>query len=116
MFRFFYFGEVQISAFYAKITAEGTHWPYVWFVLQELRIVYPIALAIPAALLLRHMQQQAHFSLLVALSLMGIFFAGSNFDFNPTSASTRSPYPSFICCLPARATRSASFPGARLAP
>lgn len=82
-FRFFYFGEVQISAFYAKITAEGTNWPYVWFVLQELRILYPIALAIPAVLLLRRMQQPAHFSLLVALSLMGIFFAGSNFDFKP---------------------------------
>ncbi|QRY80620.1 hypothetical protein JVX91_05815 [Pseudomonas sp. PDNC002] len=82
-FRLFYFHEVQVSAFYSKITAEGASWSYIWFVLKELRILYPLALAIPALLLLKRMSQPASFMLLVALSLMGIFFAGSNFDFKP---------------------------------
>lgn len=82
-FRYFYFHEVQISAFYAKITAEGIHWNYVWFVLHELRISYLILPAIPAIFLLRRMAHPNHFAMILLLSLIGVYFAGSNYDFKP---------------------------------
>lgn len=81
VFRYFYFDEVQISAFYAKISVDGVLWDYLWTALRQYRLVYLLALVLPAALLWRRDAANGPFVLLLLLSCGGLYFAAANYDF-----------------------------------
>lgn len=80
VFRYFYFGEIQISPFYAKISVDGVQWGYLWGVLKEYRLLYLLALVVPAALFWRRTIANGPFVLLALLTGAGLFFAAANFD------------------------------------
>lgn len=81
VFRYFYFDELQISAFYAKISVEGVLWGYLWAALKQYRLVYLLALVLPATLLWRNRASNGPFVLLLLLSCGGLYFAAANYDF-----------------------------------
>ncbi|EEZ3329050.1 hypothetical protein D1O90_005240, partial [Escherichia coli] len=81
VFRYFYFGDIQISPFYAKISVSGVQWDYLWNVLREYRLIYLLVLSIPAALLWQRDAANGPFILIAVLTGAGLLFAAANFDF-----------------------------------
>lgn len=80
-FRCFYFEDIQISAFYAKISDGQVLWAYLAETLRGLRWHYFVALIIPAALYGFKSKAKAEIYLLLALSCVGLYFAAANFDY-----------------------------------
>lgn len=83
VFRFLYFDEVQVSAFYAKAADSVFSWTWLWFQMEQTRIALLLVLVLPALVLARDPRQLRALRLLVALGTVGMLFAGSQIDLKP---------------------------------
>lgn len=81
VFRYFYFEDFQISAFYAKISDGQVLWAYLLETLRGLRWHYLFLLIIPATLCALKSKARPQMLLLILLSCLGLYFAAANYDF-----------------------------------